>query len=115
MLDAAWRRQQAIKKDRRRGNVPTYPKLQSTQQAAQQVLIQTHRDATGVTFGGAGQLMDLDKARALNVCRGCGRRGHILKFSPNRGPKQVRQVDGAEAAVVTMEAAKPPDANELLM
>lgn len=115
MLDAAWRRQQAIRKDRRKGNVPTYQKSQPTQQTTQQAPVQTHRDATGVTFGGAGQLMDLDKARALNVCRGCGRRGHILKFCPNRGPRQVRQVDGAEAAVVTTEAAKPPDANELLL
>lgn len=124
-LDAAWRRQQTVFKDRRRGTMPVQNRSpQAAQPQTQQTTVQTTRDSTGVTFGGQGQMMDLDKARRLGVCMWCGKTGHIARFCPNRGPRRVRQVDGAEVSTqpvtatiteVVAEAAKPPDANELLM
>lgn len=123
-LDAAWRRQQTVFKDRRRGTMPVQNRSPQAPQPQTQPVVQTTRDSTGVTFGGQGQLMDLDKARRLGVCAWCGKAGHIARFCPNRGPRRVRQVGGAEISAqpvtatvteVVAEVAKPQDANELLL
>ncbi|KAI0349088.1 hypothetical protein OH77DRAFT_1415579 [Trametes cingulata] len=42
------------------------------------------RDGSGVTFGGAGQPMDIDTARRRGACFACGQRGHIQRDCPNR-------------------------------
>lgn len=42
------------------------------------------RDPTGVTFGGRGQPMEVDRARAEGRCFHCGNKGHIARQCPNR-------------------------------
>jgi len=43
-----------------------------------------HRDSTGITFGGQGQPMDIDRAtkRALGLCYKCSQKGHLAKDCP---------------------------------
>lgn len=51
------------------------------------------RDATGVTFGGQGQPMEItmDRARRSNLCYLCNRPGHIAKNCPSRTLK-IREI-----------------------
>ena len=40
------------------------------------------RDATGITYTGRGEPMQLDQARKRNVCYGCGKPGHFVSKCP---------------------------------
>ena len=40
-------------------------------------LVQTQRDGTGTTFGGCGQLMDIERAHCEGLCFNCGERDHL--------------------------------------
>lgn len=42
------------------------------------------RDTTGVTYGGRGQLMEVDRARAEGCCFYCGNKGYIARQCLNR-------------------------------
>lgn len=54
-----------VVKIRRAGQV--HQKSQQQTQTPAQTPV-TQKDSTGVTFGGAGQAMDIDKAKALGLC-----------------------------------------------
>lgn len=54
--------------------------------------VNDRRDATGTTFGGMGQKMDVSKARAEGRCFKCGEQGHISRFCPARGSTRVRSL-----------------------
>lgn len=49
------------------------------------------KDRTGVTFGGSGQPMDLDKAKSLGLCFHCGQKGHLARYCPKK-QTQIRQL-----------------------
>ncbi|KAJ3819310.1 hypothetical protein F5880DRAFT_1616576 [Lentinula raphanica] len=51
------------------------------------------RDSTGMTFGGSGRPMDLDRARANGLCFNCGERGHISRNCPKKGKAAVRNIE----------------------
>lgn len=112
-LDVIWCRRQAIKADHRKGASQVHQKSQQQTQTPAQTLV-TQKDSTGVTFGGAGQAMDIDKAKALGLCFKCGQRGHIGRFCPNKKTARVQQVEEVATTGVT-EAARPPDPNELIL
>lgn len=93
------------------------PHTAGSQQLTEQTAAQTpavRKDSTGVTFGGTGQVMDIDKARTLGLCFKCGQRGHIGRFSPNKGTARVQQLEEVAAAGPS-EATKPVDPNELIL
>jgi hypothetical protein len=52
------------------------------------------KTGTGVTYGGSGQRMDIDKAKAEGRCFKCGKQGHISKFCPDQ-KLQVRNIVGS--------------------
>ena len=54
--------------------------------------LRCRRDATGVTFGGTGQPMEVSEARQKGLCFKCGMKGHIAKFCPNCNKVEVRQM-----------------------
>lgn len=95
-LDALWHRRQAIKADHRKGTTHVQQKSQQQTHQAPTQTPAAQRDSTGVTFGGAGQAMDLDKTKALGLCFKCGQRGHIGRFCPNKRTARVRQVEEVE-------------------
>ena len=45
---------------------------------------QDKKTATGITFGGAGKPMEIDKARKEGLCFGCGKPGHISRNCPDK-------------------------------
>ena len=42
------------------------------------------RTGTGVTYGGQGMKMDIDKVKAEGRCFKCGKPGHISRNCPNQ-------------------------------
>ena len=54
--------------------------------------VATRRDATGVTFEGHGQPMDLNEARRKGLCFNCGKQGHIGRNCPAKMKVNVRQM-----------------------
>ncbi|KIK49800.1 hypothetical protein GYMLUDRAFT_114256, partial [Collybiopsis luxurians FD-317 M1] len=74
-IDEMWERRKESQKawGASWGNWFTVPVVQNA--------TQTHdrRDSTGVTFGGAGRPMDLDKARSEGRCFRCGEKGHLAR------------------------------------
>ncbi len=62
---------------------PVHPQLQADRHAG-----------SGITFGGAGQAMDLDKVLAEHRCYSCGMKGHMKRDCPSRAKEQVRQIVG---------------------
>ncbi|KAH9911129.1 uncharacterized protein BXZ73DRAFT_82977 [Epithele typhae] len=81
-MDTMWRQDREMERRGRRAQQPFRVRPQWQQQAparnaapTQQVALApaVRRDATGTTFGGGGQLMDIDRARTNNVCRVCVR------------------------------------------
>jgi hypothetical protein len=61
------------------------------------------KTGTGITFGGSGQRMDVDKAKAEGRCFKCGEKGHMAKYCPNKAKFQVRNIT---------EAPEQPEQNE---
>lgn len=64
-----------------------------------------YRDGTGTTFGGAGQPMNLDRARKEGLCFNCHQKGHLLRDCPM--PKQPRQVRGVSTDLPDEKDDKP--------
>ena len=54
--------------------------------------IPTQKTGTRITYGGAGQKMDIDKARQSGLCFKCGKPGHILRNCPDRKAFQIRSI-----------------------
>ena len=54
--------------------------------------IPTQKTGTRITYGGAGQKMDIDKARQSGLCFKCGKPGHILRNCPNKKAFQIRSI-----------------------
>jgi hypothetical protein len=50
------------------------------------------RTGTGTIYGGAGQKMDIDKARQSGLCFKCGKPGHISRNCPDRKAFQIRSI-----------------------
>lgn len=48
------------------------------------------RDGTGITFGGRGQPMDLDRARRNGECFRCGVKGHMARDCPQKPAQNIR-------------------------
>ena len=56
-------------------------------------LVQDRCDGTGVTFGGAGRPMDLDKAHSEGRCFRCGEKGHLACNCPKPRQQTVRSLE----------------------
>ena len=57
--------------------------------------IPMQKTGTGITYSGAGQKMDIDKARQSGLCFRCSKPGHILRNCPDKKGFQIRSiVDG---------------------
>ena len=54
--------------------------------------IPTQKTGTGTIYGGAGQKMDIDKARQSGLCFKCGKPSHILRNCPDRKAFQIRSI-----------------------
>ena len=54
--------------------------------------VPTQRTGTGTIYGGAGQRMDIDKARQSGLCFKCGKPGHISRNCPDRKAFQIRSI-----------------------
>ncbi len=90
-IDQLWRRRMASKR----------PRMQSRPQAPQTTLLRanpmnpplppiTQRDATSVTYKGAGRLMNIDNVRRRGLCFSCGEQGYVSRFCPKKGwPQQI--------------------------
>ena len=60
--------------------------------AATTTNVPTQRTGMGTTYGGAGQKMDIDKARQSGLCFRCGKPGHISRNCPDKKGFQIRSI-----------------------
>ena len=51
--------------------------------------VSTQKTGTGTIYGGAGQKMDIDKARPSGLCFKCGKPGHISRNCPDKKGFQI--------------------------
>ena len=54
--------------------------------------IPTQKTGSGITYGGAGQKMDIDKVRQSGLCFKCGKPGHISRNCPDKKAFQIRSI-----------------------
>ena len=60
--------------------------------AAAPANIPMQKTGTGITYSGAGQKMDIDKARQSGLCFRCGKPGHISRNCPDQKGFQIRSI-----------------------
>jgi Zinc knuckle len=54
--------------------------------------VPTQKTGMGTIYGGAGQKMDIDKARQSGLCFRCGKPGHISRNCPDKKGFQIRSI-----------------------
>ena len=80
-------RQRAVEK---KSHAPTVVhKTIVVDKAATAANIPMQKTGTGITYGGAGQKMDINKARQSGLCFKCGKPGHISRNCPDRKALQI--------------------------
>jgi hypothetical protein len=52
------------------------------------------KTGTGVVYGGQGQKMDLNMAKAQGACFQCGQKGHMAQYCPQKRTQVQALVDG---------------------
>ena len=86
-----FQRQQAVEK---KSHAPTmvHKTIVVNKSAATAANVPTQKTGTGTIYGGAGQKMDIDKARQSGLCFKCGKPGHISRNCPDRKAFQIRSI-----------------------
>ncbi|KAH9908226.1 uncharacterized protein BXZ73DRAFT_84423 [Epithele typhae] len=120
-MDTMWRQDREMERRGRRAQQPFRVRPQWQQQAparnaapTQQVALApaVRRDATGTTFGGGGQLMDIDRARARTTFAGSvfHRGGQRTVGGPAQALRQQEADQGGVEQAQAQDAALAPPA-----
>ena len=75
---------------------PQATKPQTSQPAVPANSAADRKDGTGMTYGGTGRPMELDKAQRKIICYNCQEEGHIARNCPKPRKASVRKVSEEE-------------------